>query len=438
MRLLGCLLLVGACGQSMPTDAGPPPGYDDWARLCGKHYGDPISAKFCAGTAPPVIEELPDLEDFLELRAFGRESLTGLSTGVGLRMVTPLNPRAILMREESSEALEVLSFSRGEPLVELIASDPAAQTLRFFAFQFHPRCESGPAGCNAADLLTPAIEFNWAGYTLLDEDALANTPLDCNTCHQPDGPGSRKILRMQELTPGWTHWFNGQTHPEDLFMQAHQGDNPAMYAGLSTDALWEHQPDALENFLTDYGFQDQPNQFNSGMIQLELDGSGASATWEGLYENAVTGQAIPPPYFDTTHLDPAKAMAWVDAYRAVIAGTLPGDQLPDTRSLFLDSALPAMSIRPKPGLDGRGILVHMCSQCHNSRLDQTLSRARFNVMTLDSMSRAERDTAIRRLQLPDDDPLKMPPPRFRALSADELALVVAELSDQPPVAAIVR
>jgi hypothetical protein len=113
----------------------------------------------------------------------------------------------------------------------------------------------------------------------------------------------------------------------------------------------------------------------------------------------------------------------------VLAGTTPGDQLPDTRTLVLDSALPAMSIRPKPGLDGRGILVHMCSQCHNSRLDQTLSRARFNVMTLDAMSREERDTAITRLQLADDDPLKMPPPRFRVLSPDELALVIAELSN---------
>ena len=426
VRALGCLLLISACGQPMPADAGLPAGYDEWAALCSKHYGDRISAKFCAGTAPPFIEELPDLERFLGL-SYTRESLTGLSTGVGLRMVTPLNPRAIVMQDDGPE-FEVLSFSRGEPLVELIASDSSAQTLRFFALQFHPRCEASPTGCNAADLLTPAIEFNWASYTLFDEDAVVNTPLDCNTCHQPDGPGTRKILRMQELLPGWTHWFNGDSHPEDLFLQAHQTDDPAMYAGLSTQELSQQLPDALENFLTDHGFQDQPNEFNSITIDSELRGSGASATWDGLYNNAVTGQAIPPPYFGATHVDPAKAAAWVDTYRRVIAGTSSGDQLPDTRTIVLDSALPAMSIRPKPGLDGRGILVHMCSQCHNSRLDQTLSRARFNVMTLDAMSREERDTAITRLQLADDDPLKMPPPRFRVLSPDELTLVIAELS----------
>jgi hypothetical protein len=73
-------------------------------------------------------------------------------------MVTPLNPRAIIMQDDGPDFV-VLSFSRGEPLVELIASDSNAQTLRFFALQFHPRCEAPPTGCSAGDLLTPAIEF---------------------------------------------------------------------------------------------------------------------------------------------------------------------------------------------------------------------------------------------------------------------------------------
>ena len=46
--------------------------------------------------------------------------MTTLSTGVGLRMVTPINPRAIVMRDGTAD-FEVLSFARGEPLVELIA-----------------------------------------------------------------------------------------------------------------------------------------------------------------------------------------------------------------------------------------------------------------------------------------------------------------------------
>ena len=55
-----------------------------------------------------------------------------------------------------------------------------------------------------------------------------------------------------------------------------------------------------------------------------------------------------------------------------------------------------MFITPQPNLTGRQMLTAMCQQCHNSRLDQTLSRARFNVEKLDEMSRAEKDEAIRR------------------------------------------
>lgn len=87
-----------------------------------------------------------------------------------------------------------------------------------------------------------------------------------------------------------------------------------------------------------------------------------------------------------------------------------------------------MSIRPRPGLDGRGILVHMCQMCHNSRLDQTLSRARFDVEQLAQMPRAEKDLAIARLQLPATDRQAMPPARFHELGAAERQLAIDELA----------
>jgi hypothetical protein len=313
----------------------------------------------------------------------------------------------------------VLAFARGEPRVELIAND--SQTLRFFLIRFHPACEA--TGCNSADLLTPTIESNWTGYELFDDEALANTPLDCKTCHQPDGPGTPKILRMQERFSPWTHWF-GLEDRADLFYGSH--DLESTYAGVPIDQVTTN-PGALQFVLEENGFVPQPNEFVSQTIIDELRANGTSATWEALYANAVAGNAIPPPYFGVDQTDPITATAMFNAYRAVMDGTLPRDQLPDIRGVFADSALSAMSIRPKPGLDGRGILIHMCSQCHNSRLDQTLTRARFNVMTLDAMSREERDIAIARLQLPDRDPAKMPPPQSRLLSDAEQALVIAEL-----------
>lgn len=404
-----------------------PSGYDAWAAMCAKGYGDQISERFCAGQGPPKLTSISDLEQLLDMRPTNTSmAVTTLSTGVSLRLVTPLNPRVIFMRETLADRrFTIVSFARGEPMVELVADDPTAQTLRFFLLRFQLPCATTAKGCNNADLLTPTIEFGWTDYELIDEDGFKNTALDCNTCHQVDGPGTRKILRMQELRNPWLHWtFSGGT--TDWFRYAH--DQETTYGGFPIDHAAADDPGNLESFLFNHGFGDQPNMFDSFVIGRELAQNGKSATWEGLYNNAVTGHAIPPPTFMPSHTNPTKAVPMYDAYRAVMNGSLSRDELPDVREIFSADALPSMSIRPKPGLDGRGILVHMCSRCHNSRLDQTLSRARFNVMKLDEMSRAEKDEAIVRLELADDAPGKMPPPRFHTLSPEERALVINELA----------
>jgi len=414
----------------MPASADAPDVVlDDWGKLCAKHYGDLVSKNFCDGGYKPPLGSLADLEQLLDIQIqTTKASLTGLSTGVGLRSVTPLNPRAILMREDPAAQIgpiEVLSFARGEPMVELIGEDQAADTLRFFLVKFHPACESAIGGCSPGDLLTPDVEENWTGYTIDDEDALANTVLDCNTCHQTGGPGTHKIMLMQELTPSWEHWFRGGPNAQ-LFERAHAHETK--YAGRLINDELGASPDNLETFVLNHGYGIEPNEFDSEAIDAELSGSGSSPTWQALYENAITGQAIPPPYYGPDQTDPTRVAAFVDTYLAVTSGSAPTSELPATSTLFQDALLPLMSIRPAQGLDGRGMLVHVCSQCHNSRLDQSLSRARFNVMTLDAMSRQEKNLAITRLQLPDDDPGKMPPPRFRTLSADELARVIDTLS----------
>src|SRR5438270_3059333 len=99
--------------------------------------------------------------------------------------------------------------------------------------------------------------------------------------------------------------------------------------------------------------------------------------------------------------------------------------MPDISDTILDTALPDLSIRPAPGLDGRGILTHMCRMCHNSNLDQTQSRSNFNIDTLDTLSRNEKDYAIARLQLPATDVHHMPPVRFHELAQPELDAAIA-------------
>lgn len=201
------------------------------------------------------------------------------------------------------------------------------------------------------------------------------------------------------------------------------------YAGVTVSPV-DVSPGDLQFAIEHHGYAPQPNEFVSETIRTELETNGTSATWNGLYGEAVAGHAIPPPYFGADQTDPVAANAMRDTYHAIMSGTLPRDRMPDPRSIVSPDALAAMSIRPKAGLDGRGILIHMCSQCHNSRLDQTLTRAHFNATDLDAMPALERQLAIIRLQLPDDDPHKMPPPRFRVLSDAERDLAIAALG--PP------
>lgn len=430
-------------GSGDPLE-GLPTGADQWAHVCAKQQGDLISQKFCAGATPPKITSLKELQALLGLGVVPnptndpninknvRVTFTGHTTGIGLRHVTPLNPRAFLMtpplQTGPNPQYQVMAFARGEPFVELVANDPQAQTLRFFLVRFHPACESAPEGCTPAELLTPAVESGWTGYTLYDDDTIENTTLSCLSCHQPGGPGTRKMLRMQELANPWAHWFYIERQANhNTMIDFHTAHGTEDYAGIPASLVDPSRPLALQRLLENNGFAQQPNAFDSLKIQTELM-TGPSATWNALYANAVAGTAIAVPYHGIPQTDPAKTSAMIQAYQQTMAGSMPRAQMPDIRDIFRDDALADMSIRPKPGLDGRGIMKHMCTTCHNSRLDQTLSRARFDVEKLDQMSREVRDEAIRRLRLPDEDRKKMPPTRFHALSDAERDLVIEELS----------
>lgn len=430
-------------GSSDPLD-GLPTGVAQWTNLCAKGYGDMISAKFCAGSTPPTINSLAQLQQLLGLVMVPnptnnqtinpgvRITFTGFSTGLGLRSVTPLNPRAFVMTTPRANGtpnptFQVLAFNRGEAFVELVANDPQANTLRFFLLRFHPACEATAAGCNFADLLTPTIESGWTDYTIYDDATINNTTLDCMNCHQAGGPGTAKTLRMQELANPWMHWFYIE-HPSNMTMMGnyHAAHGTADYANIPGVNIDPSRPFAIQGIVTNNGFGTQPNAFDTKTIETEVAAS-SHATWDALYAKSVAGTELPTPYF-ATPTDPAKLSAMIAAYQQTIAGTLPRDQMPDIRDTLLDSALADMSIRPKPGLDGRGILGHMCQMCHNSKLDQSITRARFNVENYAGMTRFAKDEAIRRLQLPDSDAKHMPPTRFHVLSDAERELVIDELS----------
>lgn len=457
--------------SSDPLD-GLPTGEDQWEQLCARGHGDAIAAAFCAGDSPPQVTSLTELLNLIGLQfepgniSNGENGNPGFtiayhSTAVSGRFVNPLNPRAFVFTppvggvmfppaDIPDPNLVMAGFARGEPFVELVAKDPIADVLRFYLFRYDLACEADPAGCTNADLLTPAVESGFVGYSLYDDDDVGNTVLDCLQCHQPDGPGTPKMLRMQEFEEGWTHWFypNRPQNREvmETFVDAHEGE---AYGGipaeaLSYQALLENgegaaRPVPFHLVLRAEGFTNQPNAFLTEPIRAERGAAGCSSalqptsscspTWDAIYAEAVAGNEIGVPYFDGHITDPDKLSAAAISYRATMLGVSPAEDMDDIRDVLLDEAAPYMSYAPAPGLDGRGILDHMCKHCHNSSLDQSISRAKFNVEELDSLPDWTKEEAIRRLQLPVDDIERMPPERFHTLSAEEIELVVGVLSE---------
>jgi hypothetical protein len=157
---------------------------------------------------------------------------------------------------------------------------------------------------------------------------------------------------------------------------------------------------------------------------------GQSPTWDEAYERALRGEAIPVPYHDVKVSDPAKLMAMTEAYLAWRRNELDPGELPDIRDVYPDDPvlLAEMGFTTLPGLSGEEVLVQACAQCHNARLDPSISRAAFHT-DFESLARGQKDTAIARLRLPATDPKAMPPRRIRYLS-DEAREALIELLER--------
>ena len=71
-------------------------------------------------------------------------------------------------------------------------------------------------------------------------------------------------------------------------------------------------------------------------------------------------------------------------------------------------------------------LIQACGACHNDVLDQSLSRARFNV-AVSRLDRAELERAIERIQRLPNEPGAMPPPDARQLAGNAQARLLEYL-----------
>jgi hypothetical protein len=425
-------------------DGGPPPDElpydpDQLAEVCARSNADPIAIRLCTDPAPPITS-LADLYQALDMVLEPASvALLANSTSLAARSVSAINPRVFLRVQPGNGTgvdLGAAAFSRGEYVVELFGYDEAADSLNFYLLTFYPPCLESPEGCSLADRFTPAIESGWDKWSLYQDVDLENTTLDCLTCHQPAGPGTEKLLLMQQGTDPWLQWFPGlsigtgaETQSATVltprFLEMH--GNEAAYGGLPM-ALFENpmasgivMDQMLEIYwginggvppgLTPLG---QEHAFDSVAIEADI-ASGSTATWDAYFAEYLAGDRLPIPFHQHDITDPDARAAVVDSYQGVMAGSEPPEALLDPRDVLADDTAVALGFRPRPEADAAEILHSMCQRCHNDRLDQSLTRARFNATRPDELTAEQKLAAIDRLNRAEDAPGHMPPARFATL-----------------------
>jgi len=407
-------------------------------RVCARRRGDAFAKALCGAGRRPEIRDFAELLEVVgldEQRAF---ALTGNSTSLLARSVSALNPRILVFPRVDAElhrpdSMTAIGFVRGEQLVELVSRDPSTDDFNFYLLSFEQPCSYQTGDCDLAARLTEELEHGWTAYSVYDQDDLEGTSVDCNSCHRPNGIGSKRMLRMQELASPWLHWFPqrfGQRTDSDRvlleqFTKTHSGDK--QYGGVPiqviANAVDEGSGAQLEALVRAEGSGDQPNPFDP-QIAAETK-SGNSPLWQARFATHLAGNAIAVPYPAVDVTDEAKRKAAAQSYVDVVAGVAARASLLDIRDIFSSDAMTKLSFIPQPAATGNTILLQMCARCHDGRGNPGLAKNRFNVFGLSTLPRAEKELAIARLS--DTGLARMPPWRVGSLTAESIAAATAEL-----------
>jgi hypothetical protein len=430
--------------------------------FCAREGADAVRDVFC-GAARPQVRSLRELQELLDLSispravgpGYGQTAvpvdsyvlgntviLLGHSTALSGHLVSPLNPRMIVVGGKT-----MLAFQRGIQQIELISRARDHGTFNFYLFQFEQACSIGSDGCSPGDLYTPRIEADWTGYAIRDDEQLKNTSSDCRQCHQRarDTP----TLLMRERQSPWTHFFTPQLDADvgrpfpgvsgsDLMLDYLQAKGDEPYGGYAVHTLPPVAPFVLE---TTVG-RDQPLLFDAPQIADERypygpDGYAKepqpSPTWERAYEAFKRGEQLALPYLEVRVSDPAKQAQLTAAYAQYRAGQLPADELPDLADIFPDDPYvrARIGLATEPDATAAEALIQACGSCHNDVLDQSLSRARFNI-DLARLDPSALALAIERIERPKNAPGAMPPPEARQLHPTARATLLEYLRRGPP------
>lgn len=408
--------------------------------LCKTPRNDAFFKLICGGVRPNI----PDLAQLLALVGLSQDSafaLTGNSTSLVAKSVSALNPRIIVFPRvaptlEPKDDYIIVGFARGERFVEITSRDRTSGEPNFYLLTFEQPCQYD-GSCDLASVLTEQLEHDFSAYSIYPETDLENTSFDCLTCHRPAGFGTKKILRMQELSSPWLHWFPQrfvQRTDSDRLLSAQFADVHAVdkqYGGIPVatiqNALDEGSGAQLEALIRAEGFGEQPNAFDP-RIEAEAKNGQDSPTWLAQWTLATQGQAITVPYPRADVTDEAKRAAATASYKAVVSGGAARSTLLDLREVFSPDALQKLSFVPQAGADGNAVLLQMCSRCHDGRADPNLGRSKFNVLKLGELSADEKQLAINRLQEPEGSVKRMPPWRSGTLPPEAIQAAITTLS----------
>jgi hypothetical protein len=468
LAILGLVALSVACGANQPAATAAPdagmtrePVQALRPAFCEREDDDAVRRLFC-DAEPPEITSLAELQQRLGVTPgapasqaqrpvyHGLDSaagsggegenvtryyvrypvLLGHSTALSGHLVSPLNPRAILLGLGTA-----LAFQRGVYQVELASLSNQRKEFNLYLLRFRRACGDERQGCSRAELYTQRIERDWTAVEISDAEQLQNTPDDCLPCHKR-GRDTTSLM-MREFERPWTHIFEPYDPDDpnsiplgrrelpgvqavDLMRDYREARLDEPYANVDV----AHFPEATPSVLQTVTGRQQPLFFDAATILKErystADGAPqTSPTWESAYAAFKRGEQLALPYLETRPTDPDKQAALADAYQRHAKGELSDDELPDLSDIFPDDPQlrARIGLSTEPDASAQEALIQACGSCHNDVLDQHLTRARFNI-DVSRLGSEELDHAIERIGRDRAAPGAMPPVGARQLHPD--------------------